>query len=171
MIDEPKLVTPEQMDEWAAEFNSWDLCDQACMKLFARTPYVMEKVERWAADEREFVRRAAFALIAGYTVHAKKEPAETFLRFLPIIDRYADDDRNFVKKAVNWALRQIGKRSPALHPTALALAEKLAASDNRTRRWIGRDAVKELTDPAQLERIAERGLDYSAFSLAFVSGT
>jgi 3-methyladenine DNA glycosylase AlkD len=156
MIDDPKQVTPEQMDEWVAEFDSWDLCDQACMKLFAVTPYVMEKVKQWARDDREFVRRAAFALIAGYTVHAKKEPPETFLAFLPLIERYADDDRNFVKKAVNWALRQIGKRSPALHPKALALAEKLAASDNRTRRWIGRDAVRELTDPAQLERIARR---------------
>lgn len=157
LIDEPKRVTPEQMDEWVAAFDSWDLCDQACMKLFVRTPYVVEKVGQWAADEREYVRRAAFALIAGHAVHAKKEPPDVFLAFLPIIERYADDDRNFVKKAVNWALRQIGKRSPDLHPPALALAEKLAASDNRTRRWIGRDAVKELTDPAQLERIAKRG--------------
>ncbi len=156
LIDDPKQVTPEQMDSWATDFNSWDLCDQVCMKLFAVTPYVAEKVTLWANDDREFVRRAAFALIAGYTVRAKKAPPEAFLPFLPIIDRCADDDRNFVKKAVNWALRQIGKHSPALHPVALALAEKLAASDNRTRRWIGRDAVKELTDPVQLARIAKR---------------
>ena len=153
LIDDPRQVTPAQMDAWAADFDSWDLCDQACMKLFAETPYVAEKTAQWAKDEREFVRRAAFALIAGYTVHAKKAPDDAFLPFLDLIEAHADDPRNFVKKAVNWALRQIGKRSPALHPKALALAEKLAASEDRTERWIGRDAVKELTDPKQLERL------------------
>jgi 3-methyladenine DNA glycosylase AlkD len=156
LIDDPKEVTPEQMDEWTADFDSWDLCDQACMKLFAATPFVARKAKQWAKDEREFVRRAAFALIAGYTVHAKKAPDEEFLPFLDLIERHADDGRNFVKKAVNWALRQIGKRSPTLHKPALRLAEKLAASDDRTARWIGRDAVKELTDPEQLDRIAAR---------------
>ncbi len=153
LIDDPKQVTSEQMDAWAAEFDSWDLCDQACMKLFAATPFVAEKVQQWAKDEREFVRRAAFALIAGYAVHAKKAPDETFIPFLDVIERHADDGRNFVKKAVNWALRQIGKRSASLHPKALALAEKLAASEDRTERWIGRDAVKELTDAKQRARL------------------
>jgi 3-methyladenine DNA glycosylase AlkD len=156
LIDDPKQVTPEQMDEWAADFDSWDLCDQACMKLFAATPFVARKTKQWAEDDREFVRRAAFALIAGYAVHAKKAPDTEFLPFLDLIDRCSADGRNFVKKAVNWALRQIGKRSPALHKPALRLAEKLAASDDKTARWIGRDAVKELTDPKQLERIAAR---------------
>lgn len=157
MIDEPKLVTPAQMDAWVADFDSWDLCDQACMKLFARTPYIADKVSQWAEDEREYVRRAAFALIAGYTVAAKKAPDAEFLAFLPIIERHATDGRNFVKKAVNWALRQIGKRSPSLHGPALALAEKLAVSTDRTARWIGKDAVRELTDPKQTARIAARG--------------
>jgi 3-methyladenine DNA glycosylase AlkD len=157
LIDDPKLVTPRQMDAWAADFNSWDLCDQACMKLFARTPYVATKVAKWARDKREFVRRAAFATIAGYAVSAKNAPDSDFLSFLDLIAQYADDDRNFVRKAVNWALRQIGKRSRGLHGPALALARKLAASDNRSERWIGRDAVKELTDPAQLARIEKRG--------------
>lgn len=156
LIDEPAKVTPAQMDRWTANFDSWDLCDQACMKLFARTPFVAEKVEAWAKDEREFVRRAAFALIAGYTVHAKKAPDAEFLAFLPLIERHAPDPRNFVKKAVNWALRQIGKRNLALHAPALALADKLAASADRTARWIGKDAVKELTDPAQIARIKAR---------------
>ncbi len=156
LIDDPKQVTPAQMDRWVADFNSWDLCDQACMKLFARTPYVDDKVRQWANDEREFVRRAAFALIAGYTVHARKAPDAEFLAWLPLIERHASDPRNFVKKAVNWALRQIGKRNLALHAPALALAEKLAASDDRTARWIGRDAVKELTDPVQIERVRQR---------------
>ena len=153
LIDDPKLVTPRQMDEWVAEFDSWDLCDQACMKLFIATPFVAEKVDQWAKDEREFVRRAAFALVAGYAVHAKKAPDAEFYPYLDLIECYAHDDRNFVKKAVNWAPRQIGKRSQSLHPKALALSEKLASSENRAERWVGRDAVKELTDPKQLARL------------------
>lgn len=157
LIDDPKLVTPRQMDAWVADFNSWDLCDQACMKLFARTPYVADKVARWAKDKREFVRRAAFATIAGYAVSAKQAADAEFKPFLALIEQHATDERNFVRKAVNWALRQIGKRSASLHGPALALAEKLAASDDKSKRWIGRDAVKELTDPAQLARIRKRG--------------
>lgn len=153
LIDDPKKVTPKQMDAWAADFNSWDLCDQACMKLFAKTPFVAERVTKWAKDKREFVRRAAFATIAGYAVGAKKAPDAEFLPFLAIIEAGATDDRNFVRKAVNWALRQIGKRSKALHAPALALAKRLAASDDKTARWIGKDAVKELTDPKQIERL------------------
>lgn len=153
LIDDPKRVTPAQMDRWVADFDSWDVCDQACMKLFARTPFVEEKVRLWAEDEREFVRRAAFALIAGFAVAAKTVPDTDLLPFLPIIERHADDPRNFVKKAVNWALRQIGKRSVVLYGPALAVAERLAASEDRTARWVGRDAVKELTDPAQIARL------------------
>lgn len=156
LIDDPKLVTPKQMDTWAADFDSWDLCDQACMKLFATTPYVAEKVAKWAKDKREFVRRAAFATIAGYAVGAKQAPDSELLPFLTIIETYATDERNFVKKAVNWALRQIGKRSKALHAPALKLATKLAASDDKAARWIGKDAVKELTDPVQIARIKGR---------------
>ena len=156
LIDDPKLVTRRQMDDWAAEFNSWDLCDQACMKLFAKTPFVSEQVAKWAKDKREFVRRAAFATIAGYAVHAKKAANDEFLPFLKHIEAHATDQRNFVRKAVNWALRQIGKRSMALHAPALALAEKLAASDDKTARWIGKDAVKELSDPKQIARLSAR---------------
>ena len=153
LIDDPKEVTPKQMDAWAADFDSWDLCDQASMKLFARTPHVAGQVEKWAADEREFVRRAAFATIAGHALSASKAPDDTFVPFLDLVERHATDPRNYVRKAVNWALRQIGKRSLALHRPALALAEKLAASDDKTARWIGRDAVKELTDPVQVARL------------------
>jgi 3-methyladenine DNA glycosylase AlkD len=156
LIDDPKQATSAQLDAWVADFDSWDLCDQACMKLFARTPYVAAKIEKWAEDEREFVRRAAFALIAGYTVAAKKAPDAEFLPFLPLIERYATDDRNFVRKAASWALRQIGKRSQGLHRPALQLATRLAASENKTERWIGRDAMKELSDPSQIARLAER---------------
>jgi 3-methyladenine DNA glycosylase AlkD len=156
LIDDPKLVTKKQMDAWAAEFNSWDLCDQACMKLFTKTPYVSGQVAKWAKDKREFVRRAAFATIAGYAVSAKKAADDEFLPFLKLIEEHATDPRNFVKKAVNWALRQIGKRSKGLHAPALALAEKLAASDDRTARWIGKDAVKELSDPKRIGRLKAR---------------
>jgi len=153
LIDDPKQVTSKQMDDWAAAFDSWDLCDQACMKLFVKTPFAEEKIARWAKDRREFVRRAGFALLAAYAVHGKKASDATFRAYLPLIEQAATDDRNFVRKAVNWALRQIGKRSPSLHRSALALARRLAASSDKTARWIGKDAVRELTDPFQLGRL------------------
>jgi 3-methyladenine DNA glycosylase AlkD len=156
LIDDPKQVTSKQMDAWAADFDSWDLCDQVCMKLFARTPFVDAKMKKWAKDKREFVRRAAFATIAGYTVHSKDAPDAVFLAYLPLIEAASTDARNFVKKAVNWALRQIGKRNNSLHRPALKLARTLAASEDKAARWIGKDAVKELTDPVQLARIAKR---------------
>jgi 3-methyladenine DNA glycosylase AlkD len=156
LIDEPDRVTRRQMDRWAAAFDSWDLCDQASMKLFARTPFVPDRVVKWARDRREFVRRAAFATIAGYAIAAKKIPDAALLPFLSVIEQGATDDRNFVKKAVNWALRQIGKRSSSLHGPALAVAQRLALSDLPAARWIGRDTVRELTDPAQMRRIAAR---------------
>lgn len=153
LIDDPKQVTSKQMDAWTADFNSWDLCDQACLKLFVKTQFVDEKIPRWAKDKREFVRRAGFALLASYAVHSKDVPDSTFRGFLPLVEEYSTDERNFVRKAVNWALRQIGKRSASLHKPALALAKRLAASPDKTARWIGKDAVKELTDPFQLGRI------------------
>lgn len=156
LIGEPGEVTPAQMDAWAAAFDSWDLTDQACLKLFVKTPHVFPAVERWAADDRQFVRRAAFALMASAAVHLKKTPDNDLLPWLGLIETHAGDDRNFVRKAVNWALRQIGKRSKTLHAPALDLAERLAASDDRTRRWIGRDAARELSDPKQLARLAAR---------------
>jgi 3-methyladenine DNA glycosylase AlkD len=155
-VDEPAKVTPNQMDEWVAEFDSWDLCDQVCSNLFSRTPHVEKRIAKWAKDKREFVRRAAFALIAAHAVHGKNVPDADFLALLPLIEKHATDPRNFVKKAVNWALRQIGKRNTALHAPALALAEKLAASGDRTARWIGKDAAKELSDPVQIARIKAR---------------
>jgi 3-methyladenine DNA glycosylase AlkD len=153
LIDDPREVTPQQMDSWAADLDSWDLCDQACLKLFEKTPFVAEKIVGWAADEREFVRRAGFALMAAYAVHGKAASDATFIRLLGLVEEHASDGRNYVRKAVNWALRQIGKRSVALHEPALSLAKRLAASDDKTARWIGKDAVKELTDPKQVARL------------------
>jgi len=144
IVDNSKWVTSEQMDDWAADFNSWDLCDQVCGNLFDRTAFTDEKIQAWSMHQEEFVKRAAFALIAWRSVHDKKQSDDTFLTYLPIIDRESGDSRNFVKKAVNWALRQIGKRSNRLHEPALALARKLAHSQDLTRRWIGKNAVAEL---------------------------
>ena len=156
-LDEPAKVTPEQMDRWAADFDNWALCDGACLHLFVRTPFVEDKIRQWAEDEREYVRRAAFSLIAVYAVHGKTIPDSVFAGFLELVERHASDPRNYVRKAVNWALRQIGKHSVALHGPALALARRLASSDDRSARWIGKDAVRELTDPRQLQRLTARG--------------
>lgn len=152
---EPKKLDIGQCRRWAADFDSWEIVDTVA-DLFAETPFWRELVDEFAEDDREFVRRTAFAMLAWSTVHLKKEPDATFTAYLPLIERHASDPRNFVKKAVNWALRQIGKRSMSLHAPALALAEKLAASPDKTARWIGKDAVKELTDAKQLERLAAR---------------
>ena len=155
-VEEPDKVGKTQMNAWTADFDSWDVCDQVSMRVFAKTPYVADRVQRWARDSHEFVRRAAFATIAGYAVADKTGADETFLAFLPLIEAHATDPRNFVRKAVNWALRQIGKRSTGLHGPALALARKLASGDDKTARWIGTDAARELSDPKQIARLAKR---------------
>lgn len=155
-IDEIAQVTPAQMDQWATDFDSWDVTDQVCSNLFSRTPHAREKIEAWSVHEEEFVRRAAFAMIASLAVHGKKLDDVQFLAWLPLISRAADDERNFVKKAVNWALRQIGKRNTRLYHPALALAEELADSDEKTARWIGRDALRELQNPKTIERVRNK---------------
>ena len=154
--DEPKKVTADQARAMAAEFNSWEIVDHSA-DLFCDAGLVDELIPEFAADEREFVRRTAFAMMAWGSVHLKKRPDAEIITWLPLIEDHAQDSRNFVKKAVNWALRQIGKRSMACHAPALALAEKLAASEDKTERWIGRDAVKELTSEKTLARLASKG--------------
>lgn len=156
LTGDPKAITVDQCRRWAADFDSWDVVD-GVSALFVDTPFWQELIAQFAADEREFVRRTAFAMLAWGAVHRKKDPDASFAAYLPLIEKHAADPRNFVKKAVNWALRQIGKRSMELHKPALALAEKLAASDDRTERWIGKDAVRELTNPKVLERLAKKG--------------
>lgn len=144
-IDEPERVTPAQMDRWCRDFDNWGICDTVCFHLFDRTPHAWGKIEKWAARREEFVRRAAFALLACLALHDKKTGDEPFLRHLPLIETGAEDERNFVKKAVSWALRSIGRRSPGLHAAALAVAERLAASPPGAARWVGKDALKELS--------------------------
>jgi 3-methyladenine DNA glycosylase AlkD len=150
--DDPKQVTAAQARAMAAEFDSWEIVDHSA-DLFCGAGLADELVPEFAADDREFVRRAAFAMMAWGSVHLKKRPDADILAWLPLIEEHATDDRNFVRKAVNWALRQIGKRSLGCHGPALALAEKLAASDNRAARWIGKGAVKELSAEKTLERL------------------
>lgn len=153
--DEKKKVTADQARRWAADFDSWEIVD-GVSDLFVDAGLADELAPEFAADDREFVRRAAFAMICWVAVHLKKRPDAEVISFLPLIEAHAKDPRNFVKKAVNWALRSIGKRNIACHRPALALAEKLAASNDRTARWIGKDAVRELTADKTLARLAGR---------------
>lgn len=152
IIDQPALLTSEQMDAWTADFDSWDVCDQVCGNLYSRSPLVVEKALFWAKSDQEFVKRAGFALMAYIAVHGKKVPDAVFIQFLGTIESSAEDDRNFVKKAVNWALRQIGKRGSSLYQPALEVSRRLAQSTNTTARWIGMDAVKELEAPSKAIR-------------------
>ncbi|MCB1405103.1 MAG: DNA alkylation repair protein [Rhodobacteraceae bacterium] len=152
---EKNKLTLEEAWHWAAGFDSWEIVDSATA-LFAGTEVWPDLVAGFAADDREFVRRAGFATLVWACVHRKKEPDATFIAWLPLVEAHATDGRNFVRKAVNWALRQIGKRSLACHAPALALAERLAASPDATARWIGKDAVRELTAEKTLKRLGTR---------------
>lgn len=133
------------MEEWAGDFNSWDLCDQCCGNLFDRTEFAYRKAVEWSSREEEFVKRAAFALMAWLAVHDKKASDDPYLQFLPLIEREATDSRNYVKKAVNWALRQIGKRNRNLNAAAIRTAEKILTLENKSAQWVARDALRELT--------------------------
>ncbi|HET7012108.1 MAG TPA: DNA alkylation repair protein [Anaerolineales bacterium] len=144
LVDKPARVTPAQMDRWVRDFNSWDVCDQVCGNLFDKTPHAWAKAREWARRKEEYVKRAGFALMAYLASHDKRAPDSAFVRFFPSIRRGATDERNFVKKAVSWALRNIGKRNPRLGRLALAEARALRISTSRAARWIGSDAEREL---------------------------
>lgn len=145
MIDDPNSVTEDQMERWAQVFDSWDLVDGCCGNLFDKTPFAARKAREWSARSEEFVKRAGFALMAELAVHDKKASDETFLDFLPLIVREARDERNFVKKAVNWALRQIGKRNVILNKAAIQTSMTIRDSDSKSAKWIAADALRELT--------------------------
>jgi len=150
--DDPKQITIVQARAWTHDCNSWELVD-AVNEPIVRTGHHDVLIAEFAANDREFVRRMAFSMICWAAVHLKKEPDARILAWLPLIEAYSTDKRNFVRKAVNWALRTIGKRSLACHGPALALAEKLAASADKTERWIGKDAVRELSSDKVLTKI------------------
>ncbi|MBL8762270.1 MAG: DNA alkylation repair protein [Phycisphaerae bacterium] len=143
-VDEPSLVTPSQMDRWAKDFDNWAICDTACFHLFDKSPHALAKVVEWAGRDEEFVKRGAFAILASVALHNKKAPDIIFSDGLCLAERHAGDARNFVKKAVSWALRGIGGRRPTLRPMVLEIAERLAASADSARRWIGRDVLRDL---------------------------
>lgn len=155
-IDEPARVTPSQMDRWCRDFDSWAICDALCFHLFDKTLYAWQKIAKWCGRREEFVKRAAFALLASVALHDKTAPDARFLDSFPLIERAATDDRNFVKKAVSWALRGIGKRNPALNAAAIKLARRLADSQSPAARWIGKDALRDLATPATRRRFERK---------------
>ena len=155
-IDDPALVTAAQMDRWARDFDNWGICDTICFHLFDRTPHAWRKVDQWSRRREEFVKRAAFALLASVALHDKEVPDAPFKRALRLVERGASDERNFVKKGVSWALRTIGERNPALHADAVKMATKLAGSSDPSSRWVGKDALRQLATPAVQKRLARR---------------
>jgi 3-methyladenine DNA glycosylase AlkD len=155
-IDDPARVTPAQMDRWARDFDNWAICDHCCFHLFDRTPHAWTRVTLWSGRRDEFVKRAAFALLASVALHDKHCGDEPFLRALPLIERAATDERNFVKKGVSWALRGVGRRNLALHTASLDLSRRLAASKDSAARWVGKDALKDLTRPMIVARVRRK---------------
>jgi 3-methyladenine DNA glycosylase AlkD len=153
MVDLAEAVTSEQMEAWALDLDSWDVCDQLCMNLFAETPLAWSKALEWSGREEEYVKRAGFALIAVLAWRDKKASDDFFAPMLAATEREAGDERNFVKKAVNWALRQIGKRTPALNAAAIATARRIAEQGSKPARWIAADALRELEGEATKKRL------------------
>lgn len=153
MIDDPKMITEEQLESWVKDFDSWDVCDQCCSNLFERTEFAYQKAIEWSSSDKEFIKRAGFVLMARLAVSDKKAVDIKFEPFLPPIKREAGDNRNFVKKAVNWALRQIGKRNLNLNKKAIEIARGIQQMDSRSAKWIASDAIRELTSQAVQERL------------------
>ncbi len=156
MVADPDTMTGKDMDEWVKDFNSWDVCDQVCMNLFEKTPLAGQKVIEWSEREEEFVKRAAFALLACLAWHDKQAADQKFIGFFPLIKRGATDERNFVKKAVNWALRNIGKRNPRLNKAAIKTAREIQCLDSKSARWIAADAIRELESEGTQRRLRKK---------------
>jgi len=156
MVDDPKKVTGAQMESWANDLDNWDICDQCCLNLFWKTAFAYEKAEKWSANGGEFVKRAGFALMASLAIHDKKEGDAAFGRFLTIIKREAADGRNYVRKAVNWALRRIGIRNAGLRHKAIGVALELQQAEAKSARWIGSDALRELSGEAVRDRVKSK---------------
>ena len=154
LVDRAEDVTEGQMEKWVKDFDSWDVCDQICMNLFDKTKFAYSKAEEWSKRKEEFVKRAGFVLMASLAVHDKKAKDENFLNFLPLIKRESTDDRNFVRKAINWALRQIGKRNKNLNKEAIKIAMEIQKIDSKTAKWIASDAIRELTNKSILKRLS-----------------
>ena len=153
-VDEPERVTASQMDRWARDFDNWGVCDTVCFKLFDQTPHAWKKIDLWSKRRDEFVKRAAFALLASVALHDKKATDQPFMKSFRIIERESTDSRNFVKKGVSWALRSVGHRNRALNAEATRVAQHLAESSDPVSRWIGKDALKDITRPSIIKRLA-----------------
>ncbi len=153
MIDDPGMATEEQLESWVKDFDSWDVCDQCCMNFFQKTEFAYRKSVEWSERDKEFVKRAGFALMACLAVSDKKADDDLFDTFFPIIKREASDNRNYVKKAVNWALRQIGKRNINLNKKAILIAGEIQKMDSRSAKWIASDAIRELTGESVQKRL------------------
>jgi 3-methyladenine DNA glycosylase AlkD len=156
-VGDPQKMTPAEMDAWCADFDNWAVCDTACFHLFDRSPHAFKKIAAWAKKKGEFQKRAAFALLASVTVEDAKADHTKFMSGLKLIEAAADDERNFVKKGVNWALRSVGGRSKALHAEAVKVATRLASSEKAAARWVGKDALRDLNGGAMKRRIARHG--------------
>lgn len=156
MIDDPTKVTPAQMDAWCKDFDNWGIVDTASFVLFERTPHAFTKVRQWAKRKAEFEKRAAFALLASVALHDRNTSDEAFLKYFPLIERAANDDRNFVKKGVSWALRAIAGRSTILRHASIELAERLAVSEDAAERWVGRDVLRDIKRPLIARRAAKK---------------
>jgi 3-methyladenine DNA glycosylase AlkD len=152
-LGDPAKVTPAMMDAWCRDFDNWGTVDTPCFTLFDRSPHAWKVIPKWVKEKGEFQKRAGFVMMACLAGHDKTAKDAPFLKFLPMIERGASDDRNFVKKGVSWALRGIGHRNPALHAAAVKTATKLSKSDDATERWVGRDALKDITRPAVVKKV------------------
>lgn len=155
-IEDPVEITNDQMDSWVKDFDSWDICDQACTSLFDLTPFAWGKVFEWASRDEEFVKRAAFSLIAGLAVHDKKASDKEFERLFPLLKKQSIDERNYVKKAVNWALRSIGKRNKVLNKKTIMISKQIKKIGSKSARWIAADALRELTSEKVQKRLIEK---------------
>jgi len=153
LVGEPDKLTEEQMEDWVRDINSWDVCDQVCMNLFEKSPLAWKKINDWSKREEEFVKRMAFALIACIAWHDKNMEDVKFIELLPLIKRESTDERNFVKKAVSWALRHIGKRNQNLNKAAIKMAKEIGKIDSKSARWISSSAIKELESEAVQKRL------------------
>ncbi len=153
MIDDVKSVTEKQMEKWVKDFDSWDVCDQTCTNLFDKTVFAYEKAVEWTKSPKEFTKRAGFSLMACLSCHDKKTNDKEFLKFFPVIKKESVDERNFVKKAVNWALRQTGKRNSKLNKEAIKLAGEIQKIDSKAAKWIAKDALRELQNPQIQKRL------------------
>jgi len=156
LVAEAGQLTENQMGSWVKDFDSWDICDQVCSNLFDKAPFAYDMAIKWVRDQREFVRRAGFVIMAALAVHDKKAADRRFIKFLPFLKKYSTDERNMVKKAVNWALRQIGKRNRALNRLAIKAGNEILASKDKTARWIASDALRELKSPAVQKRLRKK---------------